>query len=449
MVVCTENRKIEGLTPKSFHDRFHQVNLTRALMGNRLASYISHVTTLALVLAACATTLPQQKEKPKLKDFGSSLKRTKWDPKKQQAVVAKPNLQSKDDDLDVVKVETNLVTSDVLVLDALEKPVDGLTENDFLIHEDGVEQKLGMFSRGTNSSVARTIVLIIDYSSSQIPYIKTSIAAAKSMIDKLGPLDRMAIVSDDVEMIQNFTVDKKKLKDKLESLRIGNVSRRYGKSKQYSALFATLNEAFNNEDERPIVIFQTDGDELWALRDSPMNQVESPDPREREGMRNLLQEHIASFSLEDIYRAAERSRVTIYTVVPGSPIIGLSYDEQLKRIRADWKQWFGASRNPYSERIRIPAVLEYQRQTSVLRQTALASVATVSGGWLMFLERPEQADEIYSRIFSDINRRYLVGYYPTNKERDGKRRRIAVTIRNRPDYKVMGRVWYYAPGADQ
>ncbi|HEY5885904.1 MAG TPA: VWA domain-containing protein [Pyrinomonadaceae bacterium] len=425
-------------------------------MGNRLASYISYVTTLALVLAACATTFPQQKERPKLKNFGSSLKRTKWDPKKQQAVVAKPNLKSKDDDLDVVKVETNLVTSDVLVLDALEKPVDGLTENDFLISEDGVQQKLGMFSRGANTSVARTIVLIIDYSGSQLPYIETSIDAAKVMIDKLGPLDRMAIVSDDVELIQDFTTDKKKLKDKLESLRKRTWSSgpgKFGMSKQYSALFATLNEVFNNEDERPIVIFQTDGDELWALQDSPMRAFEPPDPKTREYSRQFLPTHVTSFSLADIYRAAERSRVTIYTVVPGSPIIGLSHDEQLEQVRAYFELNLRTFRNPYSEGLRKqvdkPAMLEYQRQTSVLWQTALASVATVSGGWLMFLERPDQADEIYSRIFADINRRYLVGYYPTNKEHDGKRRRIAVTIRDHPDYKVMGRVWYYAPGADQ
>ena len=101
------------------------------------------------------------------------------------------------------------------------------------------------------------------------------------------------------------------------------------------------------------------------------------------------------------------------------------------------------------QRMYRPEVLEYKRQASVLTQTALASVATASGGWLKFLERPEQADEIYSLIFSDINRRYLVGYYPTNKEHDGKRRAITVTIRDHPDYQVVGRKWYYAPGADQ
>jgi VWFA-related protein len=432
-------------------------------MGNRLAFHIAHIIALALCCAACTSVVAQDQEKSKLKDFGSSLKRTKWDPDKQQAVIAKPksNLKSNDDDLDVVKIETTLVTSDLLVLDVRGNPVDGLTENDFLISEDGAPQKLGLFSPGTNINVARTIVLIIDYSGSQMPVLETSIAAAKTMIDKLGPLDRMAIVDDDVKMIQDFTTDKKKLKDKLESLRKRptEIIGRFGESKQYSALYATLNEAFTNEDRRPIIIFQTDGDELGLLRNSPMDGLESPDSskQEQEQERKVIKENRTSFSLEDIFRAAEKSRVTIYTVVPGFRIIGLSRDEQLKQVGADVERNLqaGAMRFHFKipdavrQRMFQPAVLEFKRQASVLLQTALASVAIGSGGWLIFLERPEQADETYSLILSDINRRYLVGYYPTNKEHDGKRRKITVTIRDHPDYKVNGRTWYYAPGADQ
>ena len=43
-------------------------------------------------------------------------------------------------------------------------------------------------------------MLIIDYSSSQRPYIENSIAAAKTLVDKLRPNDQMAIVTDDVEL---------------------------------------------------------------------------------------------------------------------------------------------------------------------------------------------------------------------------------------------------------
>ena len=59
-------------------------------------------------------------------------------------------------------------------------------------------------------------MLIIDYSSSQFPFIETSIAAAKALVDKLPSSDSMATVTDDVEVIQDFTRDKQKLKSKLD-----------------------------------------------------------------------------------------------------------------------------------------------------------------------------------------------------------------------------------------
>jgi hypothetical protein len=66
----------------------------------------------------------------------------------------------------------------------------------------------------------------------------------------------------------------------------------------------------------------------------------------------------------------------------------------------------------------------------------------------MLLEKPGDADHIYSSIFSDINRRYIVGYYPTDKEDDGKRRKIDVTVRDHPDY-VVGCRWFCAPAPDR
>jgi hypothetical protein len=141
--------------------------------------------------------------------------------------------------------------------------------------------------------------------------------------------------------------------------------------------------------------------------------------------------------------------------MPGFLIIGLSQDEQLKQVSANLEQTFRSiqaqarSKMPDSLRQRMfePEMLEYSRQASILIQNALASVAIVSGGWLMFLEKPEQADETYSLILSDINRRYLVGYYPTNKEHDGKRRKLEMSVHL--DYKVVARIWYYAPSPDQ
>ena len=79
------------------------------------------------------------------------------------------------------------------------------------------------------------------------------------------------------------------------------------------------------------------------------------------------------------------------------------------------------------------------------QQSALVPVAVMTGGWTEFLETPAQAEQIYSRIFSDINERYIVGYYPTNKERDGRRRQINIEVKGHPEYVISGRKSFQRP----
>ena len=38
-----------------------------------------------------------------------------------------------------------------------------------------------------------------------------------------------------------------------------------------------------------------------------------------------------------------------------------------------------------------------------------------------------------------------LGYYPTNKDQDGKRRHITIEVKNHPDYVITSRKSYYAP----
>ena len=435
---------------------------------------------LSLFLAGVFAQSPVHKRK-KIKNFGSSLKRLKWDPQKNSAIAtADPdNVKRNSGEEDVVRIETSLVTSEVLVLDRQGRNISGLSATDFVVTEDGEMQRVGHFLLGDNVSVPRTIVLIIDYSGSQIPYLRNSVDAAKVLVDKLGPLDRMAIVTDDVEMLVYFTDDKDKLKKKLESLiertryhrgfldLEGGV--RYGRSKQYSALMATLNEAFEDEDIRPIIVFQTDGDEAYFLRNPIIGLTVAPNlpPGERENAerevvrrQQILQDTIREFSLEDVYRAAERSRATIYTIVPGTKLLGFTTGEQVERIKAAeelrWVEILAAL--PPEKRAQVKArEEENSRQIpdstrkwfageTLKIQSALSVVATLTGGWTEFLETPSQASEIYSRIFSDINQRYLIGYYPTNKEHDGKRRRIDFSVKGHPDYQILGRRSYFAPG---
>jgi VWFA-related protein len=356
------------------------------------------------------------------RDFGSSLKRLKWDPNKKAAVEVQTDAKQSAEELDegdVIRVESTLVVFDVLVADKQGRGVKGLTANDFIVNDDDQPQEIVTFTLGDDPNRPRSIVLLIDHSGSQRPYLEKSIAAAKTLISQLRPNDQMAIVTDDVELVADYTSDKKKLAKTLDRVKEKAEYGEFGLSAQYSALMATLKELVVGR-QRPIVIFQTDGDELGKLR-STDGKVNGPQFRE--------------FSLVDLINAAELARATIYTVIPNVQIVGLPEAEQLRRIKERLGRYGSTS---------IPVAQFNQIATGMVReQTALEGLSRLSGGWTEFLEDPKDAARIYERILSDINRRYVIGFQPTNKSRDGKRRKLKIVVRDHPDYIVWGRKFYY------
>lgn len=58
--------------------------------------------------------------------------------------------------------------------------------------------------------------------------------------------------------------------------------------------------------------------------------------------------------------------------------------------------------------------------------------------------RTEPGRRNLQSILTDIDRRYVIGYYPTNRARDGKRRKVQIEIRNHPEYVVWGQKTYFA-----
>ncbi len=162
----------------------------------------------------------EAKERPKLKDFGSSLKKLKWDKEKQTTVDtrAKPTVDPEVED--VIRIKTELVITDVVVLDQHRRIISGLTKEDFLITENNEPQAVAHFGVRSDQNSGRTIVLIIDYSLSMLPYIRMSTEAAKKLLDHLKPNDRMAIVTNDVALLTDFTTDKKRLKKKLDEFAV-------------------------------------------------------------------------------------------------------------------------------------------------------------------------------------------------------------------------------------
>src|SRR5947208_3195628 len=317
------------------------------------------VASLSFGQTPSASPVPTQSaspEKTRAKTFGSSLR--KYKPKELRDFQDRPK-SNEPDDVETSRITTDLVGNDVLVTDQNGKMVTELNKDDFVVTEDGAPQKIEVFSLGESLSVPRSIVLIIDCYVAQAPYLKNSIQAAKTLVDRLAPQDKMAIVTVDVKLVVDFTADKTRLKNKLSSLLKDPwlesrkeliallpqfranphlLTKSYfdilekngvGPGREFEALLAALNEMFDREDRQRIIIFQGDGSEIIELKpdSDPIYKIaNSTWDKARPGFNN--KNPVKNFEFSDIKEAIERSRATIYSVAPGIRFLGLSNEEQ-------------------------------------------------------------------------------------------------------------------------
>ena len=385
----------------------------------------------SILVAMHGQTVSQKNEVEDGSAFGSSLKDDPRDKKKRRPPSQPPPVTLAPQDGSEIRVETNLVLSDVLVLDKNDQPLRGLRSGDFSILEDGSPQDIAVFTND-GREVPRSFILVIDHSLSQLAHIENSVGAAKVLIDRLKPFDKMAIVTDDVLLLVDYTSDKEILKSRLDSLREKALSGDFGKSRQYSSLLAALNERCARDGSRQIVIFQTDGDEFQTLWRKDRTKQ-------------------APYSFEDITAAALSAGVTIYTVYTGTVLSGLPEDEKMRRAGSALnrsRRLYSLARHKTEPQGEINFASSYVRATArqmELDAGSLEKVAAVTGGLAQSLEDPAQANEIYDRILSDIDRRYVIGYYPTNQSRDGREREVKIVVKGRDGYKILGRKSYLAP----
>jgi hypothetical protein len=135
-------------------------------------------------------------------------------------------------------------------------------------------------------------------------------------------------------------------------------------------------------------------------------------------------------------------------------MIGFSGEELLARAKLDYENRMKAQEELWSLRNMPERPRPDTPSDDVLLHAAtrwsrlhlgVVALAKATGGWADYLEKPEQADGLYAHVLNDINQRYIISYYPKNRVRDGKRRKISFEVRGHPEYTILGRRSYFAP----
>jgi Ca-activated chloride channel family protein len=75
----------------------------------------------------------------------------------------------------------------------------------------------------------------------------------------------------------------------------------------------------------------------------------------------------------------------------------------------------------------------------------MITLAEETGGVAFLPDKLGDLTRVFSQITSELQAQYLIGYYSTNENNDGKYRRITVRVPKRPELRIRARQGYYAP----
>lgn len=162
-----------------------------------------------------------------------------------------------DQNVPVIRAETRLVNVPVNVTDEHGVTVPGLTQDDFVILEDGKPQRIAIFEKESTSPLS--IVMAIDTSESVLTQFATERDAAKRFIrNMLRPQDEMDLISfaDNVSEVVSFTNNASSIEHGLSRLQRGDATA------LYDAVYLSsqrLSESRKDATRRRVLVLITDG----------------------------------------------------------------------------------------------------------------------------------------------------------------------------------------------
>ena len=178
-----------------------------------------------------------------------------------------------ENDDEVLKIETNLITIPVSVFDRNGLYIPGLRQNDFKIFEDGVEQEIAYFGTADKPF---TVALLLDTSPSTEYRIDDIHRAAAAFVNQLGPQDSVIVIefNSSVKVQTEATTDRDRIYKAINRAKFGN-----GTS-LYNAVDEALRKQLGRIQGRKAVVLFTDGVDTTSRKnsyDSTLNFAEESD----------------------------------------------------------------------------------------------------------------------------------------------------------------------------
>jgi hypothetical protein len=383
-------------------------------------------------------------------------------------------------DIETLKTDTDLVTVPLIANDSNGTYITDLRQEEFAIQEDGVQQQIAFFGK---VAAPFHVVLMLDTSSSTEDKLRDIQQAAFTFVQQLHDADKVKVISfdDSVRDLNDFTSDREILRAAIYKTRSGQGT------KVYDAVELALNTIRKIRGRKAIVIF-TDGMD-WhsdsATYDGTLRGLDEEGVvvypiryETRATTERLAREQSEGGGPQlptiNVIRNPTPGGTTPTTFPSDDPIpttgtnrktgpLGLpSADEIMRRRREEERRRrdpngdpsqmpserrdpnFPGTTSPSSSRPSrdeddsIKAMLDMAYLTA---DGYLRALAEKSGGRLLRADTLKSLPDAFAQIAAELGTQYMLGYYPLNKERDDRYRKIKVTttrkhvvIRARPGY---------------
>ena len=150
-------------------------------------------------------------------------------------------------------MSVDLVNVSATVRDSSGRYIDGLTQENFTLLENGIEQKLSFFNHDTQTNLS--VGVLVDTSGSMRHKLQQALQTVREVALALGPQDEMFLItfSDDVEVRQKFTRNPDDVLRALRGVRSG------GETSVYDALQIGIKEMRNARNGKRILLLVSDG----------------------------------------------------------------------------------------------------------------------------------------------------------------------------------------------
>ena len=272
----------------------------------------------------------------------------------------------------------DLVLLNVIVTDARDRFVTGLTKQDFSVFEDGVQQEVSYFAA---TNVPLDLAILVDTSSSMSDKLATVQEAAVGFASHLRAGDRVTVVSikDSARMLHDLDGD---VAGACEAIRKTSAS---GGTALYNGIYTTIRQmqkvhaSDEGEIRRQAIAVLTDGDDTTSL-----------------------------VTFDDLLALAKQAGIAIYTITLKS---------------------------------QYPMALLGALKENSESDFAMKALAQETGARSYFPTDISQLAGVYSSITQELASQYALGYTSNNTKRDGSFRRIFVRV-DEPNVRARTRSGY-------